>query len=90
MEWTDVPWDWVRKRAAGEEAKTLRSVTLRQQMDSALKEKVAEKEAKEKKEAAAPPEFSPAAIAKMDAATIRQGHTQSIHTTMHTNHCVFS
>ena len=87
----DVPWDWVRKRAAGEEAKTLRSVNLRQQMDSALKEKVAEKEAKEQKEAAAPPEFSPAAIAKMDAATLRHasGHTRSISHAMHTNHYMY-
>lgn len=64
--------DQVRKRAAGEEAKTLRSVNLRQQMDAALKEKVAEKEAKEKQQAAVPPEFSPAAVAAMDAATLRR------------------
>ena len=64
--------DVIRKRAAGEEAKTLRSVNLRQQMDAALKEKVAEKEAQEKKEREAPPEFSKAVIAKMDAPTIRR------------------
>lgn len=64
--------DQVRKRAAGEEAKTMRSVNLRQQMDAAMKEAVAEKEAKAKAEAAAPPEFSAAQIAKMDAATIRR------------------
>lgn len=64
--------DQVRKRAAGEEAKTLRSVNLRQQMDAALKEKVAEKEAKEKQQAAVSPEFSPAAVAAMDAATLRR------------------
>jgi protein phosphatase PTC7 len=62
----------VRKRAAGEEAKTMRSVNLRQQMDAALKEKVAEKELKEKKQAAAPPEFAPAVLAKMDAPTLRK------------------
>ena len=64
--------DVIRKRAAGEEAKTLRSVNRRQQMDAALKEKVAEKEAQEKKEREAPPEFSKAVIAKMDAPTIRR------------------
>jgi protein phosphatase PTC7 len=64
--------DQVRKRAAGEEAKTMRSVNLRQQMDAALKEKVAEKELKEKKQAAAPPEFAPAVLAKMDAPTLRK------------------
>tara|TARA_B110000977_G_scaffold84370_1_gene112673 strand:- start:14694 stop:16037 length:1344 start_codon:yes stop_codon:yes gene_type:complete len=64
--------DVVRKRAAGEEAKTMRSVNLRQQMDAALKDKVAEKEMKEKKEKAAPAEFSPAALSKMDAATCRR------------------
>jgi protein phosphatase PTC7 len=62
----------VRKRAAGEEAKTLRSVNLRQQMDSALKEKVAEIEAKETRAAAAPPEFAEADLAQMDAATVRR------------------
>ena len=41
-------------------------------MDAALKEKVAEKEAQEKKEREAPPEFSKAVIAKMDAPTIRR------------------
>jgi protein phosphatase PTC7 len=64
--------DQVRKRAAGEEAKTMRSVTLRQTMDAALKDQVAEKEMKEKKQAAAPPEFAPAALAKMDAPTLRK------------------
>ena len=64
--------DKVRKRAAGEEAKTLRSVNLRNEMDAALKEKVAEKEAKVKAEKAAPPEFPKAVIDKMDAATVRK------------------
>ena len=63
--------DVVRKRAAGGEAKTMRSVNLRQQMDAALKEKVAEKEAQEKKEREAPRSFQ-AVIAKMDAPTIRR------------------
>ena len=43
-----------------------------EQMDAALKDKVAEKEMKEKKEKAAPAEFSPAALSKMDAATCRR------------------
>ena len=64
--------DQTRKRAAGEEAKTLRSVNLRQQMDAALKEKVAEKEMMEKKQAAAPPEFSPAVLANMEAPQLRK------------------
>ena len=64
--------DVVRKRAAGEEAKTMRSVNLRKEMDAALKENVAAKEAKEAKEKAKPPEFSAAQVAKMDAATIRK------------------
>ena len=40
-------------------------MTLRQTMDAALKDQVAEKEMKEKKQAAAPTEFAPAALAKM-------------------------
>ena len=63
---------WRVKRAAGEEAKTLRSVNLRNEMNAALKEKVAEKEAKVKAEKAAPPEFPKAVIDKMDAATVRK------------------
>ena len=56
--------DVVRKRAAGEEAKTMRSVNLRKEMDAALKNKVAEKEEKEKKQKEAPPEFSGAVLAQ--------------------------
>ena len=37
--------DTIRKRATGEEAKTLRSVNLRQQMDFALSQEVSRKEA---------------------------------------------
>ena len=64
--------DVMKKRAAGEEAKTARSVNLRKQMDAALKDKVAQQEAATKAEAARPREFSTAIIENMDAATIRR------------------
>jgi protein phosphatase PTC7 len=62
----------IKKRAAGEEAKTLRSVHLRKQMDAALQEKVAQQEAAMKAEARRPPEFSTSMIGNMDASTIRR------------------
>ena len=64
--------DTIRKRATGEEAKTLRSVNLRQQMDFALSQEVSRKEAALKAEAEKPPEFSKLSIEKMDAPTVRR------------------
>ena len=64
--------DTIRKRATGEEAKTLRSVNLRQQMDFALSQEVSRKEAALKAEAEKPPEFSKLSIEKMDAPTARR------------------
>ena len=64
--------DIVRKRASGEEAKTLRSVNLRQEMDLALSQQIMREEAALKVEAAKPPEFSRASIEKMDAPTVRK------------------
>mgnify|MGYP001163462146 FL=1 len=61
-----------RNKAKGEEAKTLRTVQLRKQMDEAFEESKAKADMAKKQEAAAPSEFSKAQIDAMDSATVRR------------------